>query len=263
MERSCLVSSYSSIFQSHPDGRASLFYQLYCSTDPDKPMVFGANVVAMVVLAESVDGLRWTKPIVNKIAFRNSTSNNVVMFPQGSISSMAELEGASVFRDPHSSKLVSVAALGSKLAVFTAADFDWQQTAQWEVGFDDSQSVLFWDTPHREYALYTRAKSGDTQYFPSEVRGVRRLSDHSLEAPGLPVRRSLWDNDLGRTVLMPEAFDNATHAVAQPPCLTRPVSNNCTNQPTPMDICEWRLPPPLESWHHRSPVCCPPSFSAL
>jgi hypothetical protein len=37
-------------------------------------------------------------------------------------------------------------------------------------------------------------------------------------------------------VLMPDKFDNATHAVAQPPCLTKPILSNCTNQPTPMDI---------------------------
>lgn len=200
-ERGCLVASYSSVFQEQPGGRALLFYQLYCSMDPDKRMAFGSGTVSMVALAESVDGLRWTKPIVNKIAFRNSSQNNLVMFPKGDVATMAELEGASIFRDPGSGKLVSVAALGTKLAVFTAADtrgFDWQQTALWEVGFDDSQSILFWDTPRNEYALYTRAKTGDTQYFPSEVRGVRRLSVHSLEAPGLPVRRTLWDNDFGK-----------------------------------------------------------------
>ena len=68
---------------------------------------------------------------------------------------------------------MSVAALGTKLAVFTAADergFDWKQKALWEVGFDDSQSVLFWDEPRAEYALYTRAKNGDLEHFPSLVR---------------------------------------------------------------------------------------------
>ena len=238
-ERGCLVSSYSSVFQGQPDGRVSLFYQLYCSIDPSQPLNFSDGTVAMVALAESMDGLNWVKPVVNQISFRNSTQNNVVMFPEGSVSSMSELEGASVFRDPRSGKLVSVAALGMKLAVFTAVDargFEWKQTASWEIGFDDSQSVLFWDAPRTEYALYTRAKSGDTQYFPSEVRGVRRLAIKNLSSPDLPVRKNPWDNDFGQTVLMPDAFDNATHAVAQPPCWSKPIASNCTNQPTPMDM---------------------------
>jgi hypothetical protein len=172
-EKGCLVSSYSSVFQRHPGARASLFYELYCSVDPDQPMTFGAGAVAMVALAESVDGIAWTKPIVNRVTFRNTTRNNVVMLAGGSAASESELEGASVFRDPSSGDLVSVAALGTKLAVFTAADergFDWKQKALWEVGFDDSQSVLFWDEPRAEYALYTRAKNGDLEHFPSLVR---------------------------------------------------------------------------------------------
>ena len=109
---------------------------------------------------------------MNKHTFRNSTQNNIVMFPLGNVTSMMELEGASVFLDPNSGKLVSVAALGMKLAVFVATDergFDWEQKALWEVGFEDSQTVMFWDSPRSEYSLYTRAKSGDTQFFPSEV----------------------------------------------------------------------------------------------
>ena len=116
-ERGCLVSSYSSVFQGQPDGRVSLFYQLYCSIDPSQPLNFSDGTVAMVALAESMDGLNWVKPVVNQISFRNSTQNNVVMFPEGSVSSMSELEGASVFRDPRSGKLVSVAALMTAIVV--------------------------------------------------------------------------------------------------------------------------------------------------
>jgi hypothetical protein len=51
---------------------------------------------------------------------------------------------------------MSVAALGTKLSVWTALDqrgFDWNLTAQWEVGFDDSQSLMFWDRTRAEYSL--------------------------------------------------------------------------------------------------------------
>lgn len=51
---------------------------------------------------------------------------------------------------------MSVAALGTKLSVWAALDqrgFEWNLTAQWEVGFDDSQSLMFWDRTRAEYSL--------------------------------------------------------------------------------------------------------------
>ena len=217
-EKNCQVGAYSSIHQDTPGGNASLFYQLYCSKDANGSTAYGADSVAMVAVAQSTDGIHFSKPIVGKIRFRNSTTNNIVMLPPGKVSAMSELEGCSVFRDPHSGRLTSVAALGTKLSVWTALDkygLEWNLTARWEVGFDDSQSALFWDHPRSEYALYTRAKSGDTATERSEVRGVRRLPIRSLDDPGLPARKNLWDNDFGQTVLMPDAIDNATHVRPQ------------------------------------------------
>jgi len=240
-EKNCQVGAYSSVHQDVPGGPVSLFYQLYCSAEPDTPMRYGADTVAMVAVAESIDGIAFTKPLVGKLAFRNSTRNNVVMLPPVSrynTSSVTELEGCSVFRDPHSRRLTSVAALGTKLSVWVALDargYDWTLKAQWEIGFDDSQSVMFWDRTRSEYSLYTRAKNGDTATEVSVVRGVRRLAIRSIDEPGLPVRKDEWNNDFGQTVLMPDAVDNSTHRVEEPACADRVVPG-CTNQPTPVDF---------------------------
>eukprot|EP01043_Picozoa_sp_COSAG02_P018160 COSAG02_NODE_841_length_16613_cov_61.635703_6_plen_961_part_00 len=240
-ENNCEVGSYSSVYQDVAGGKMSLFYQLYCSEDVSTPMTYGANAVGLVAVAESTDGVVFTKPLVGNIEFRNSSRNNIVMLPpisQYNTSSVTELEGCSVFRDPHSRRLISVAALGTKLSVWTALDdrgFKWNLTAQWEIGFDDSQSVMFWDRARSEFSLYTRAKAGDTATVRSVVRGVRRLGVRSIADPNLPVRKSIWDNNFGTTVLMPDAIDNSTHIVEEPTCSTK-VRSRCTNQPVPVDF---------------------------
>ena len=87
--------------------------------------------------------------------------------------------------------------------------------------------------------------------------GIRSLSD-----PGLPVRKTIWDNNFGQSVFMPDAIDNSTHVplpvkvsrflalnlpsvdtetyspeqVVEEPTCSSTVTVDCTNQPTPVDF---------------------------
>lgn len=117
--------------------------------------------------AESVDGIRWTKPELGLHEFNGSRANNIVMVPGTAGKMTLDMENAAFFRDDnplaapdarykalvHSRKPNGMAALKSSdgqrwtlmhdVPVITAGAFD-------------SHNIAFWDAVRGEYRAYWR-----------------------------------------------------------------------------------------------------------
>ena len=118
--------------------------------------------------AESVDGLRWTKPNLNLFSYHGSTSNNILFREIGPPDAHSRVHGAGVFLDPTATpdtrfKCVSqgMFARGSppyRIAGMTSPDgLRWTRLPEpiCEV-FADSQYSTFWDATQESFVLYGR-----------------------------------------------------------------------------------------------------------
>jgi len=124
-------------------------------------------------MAESKDGVHWTKPNLGLHAFRGSTANNIVVTtgPRGGID--VDAAHPAVFLDANPAvapnaryKAVFRSDGATGMVVMKSADgLHWEPFAELPVitaGGFDSQNLIFWDTERGEYRAYWRSFPGGT-----------------------------------------------------------------------------------------------------
>jgi hypothetical protein len=136
-------------------------------------------------VAESHDGLRWTRPQIGKIDFRGSKNNNLIL----DTSMVAAFRGSpahtAVFRDENPDcppderfKMVIRGRNPKGLYLLVSADgFDFRVRSERPFttsGAFDSQNLMFWDATHGVYREYHR----------SFQRGLRGIMTAASPDPG-------------------------------------------------------------------------------
>lgn len=124
-------------------------------------------------VAESSDGIRWTRPKLGIVEFAGSKGNNIVWKGTGA-------HAFAPFKDtnPTAKKAELYKAVGpgsgdgrSALYAFVSADgYHWKQLQEKAIitrGAFDSQNLAFWDAHRREYVCYFRD-------FRNGVRDIKR-----------------------------------------------------------------------------------------
>ena len=176
-------------------GKIKLWYDLY---DKDTQNRY-------VAYAESVDGINFTKPILNRIDINGSKANNFVL--------PTTIGGCSVWIDPQAApderfKTQAKVYPSGELHIHSSPNgLDWKLFATPKIGDKDTQSIIFWDNAVSRYVMYTR-KWTRFENKDANFRSVRRLESDDL---------ANWDNEL--IVFEPDSVDRALYKTPtqQPP----------------------------------------------
>lgn len=160
-----MISFYLTVIEDQ--GKLRLWY--ICRDKANRPNV---------AYAESVDGIRWTKPNLGIVEYEGSKDNNLI--------GITSLEGV-VFKDPlapPSERYVYITHLITQGMVrfYSADGLHWQHDEVPLVRFGaDSQNVTLWDTQLSKYVMYLR---GWHTISPKECyRVVVRAELSSLHSP--------------------------------------------------------------------------------
>lgn len=150
-------------------GKAMLPVQM----EPDGP------VIALFAYAESTDGIHFTTPDPNLVAYDASKAE---MGKHGRIG------GVSVWIDPKAppsqryktqAKFYPPDGRPSEFHIYSSPDgYRWTFFAKPAIGTCDTQSIAFWDDSMQRYLLYTRENPG--AHTPKRRRVVRRLESVDL-----------------------------------------------------------------------------------
>lgn len=137
-----------------------------------------------VCLAESADGITWSRVRAGHIEFNGSTDNNIVW--EGAGEEQKGVGGFSPFIDANPDCLPEqrYKAVGAQSRATTAGLYalSSQDGLQWRLMNDapvitdgkfDSQNLAFWDAVRGEYRAYIRDFYGYDDHFSNGVRGIK------------------------------------------------------------------------------------------
>ena len=185
------------------DGRIRIWYGV-----DDRGSGSGGRYVSY---AESSDGVRFTKPVLNLIEAGGTTANNAVI--------PSEIGGSAVWIDPNAppeqryktqAKVYSPEVWGQFHMHSSPDGIHWKlfQNLEIDRGGWDTQSIVFWDPGIGRYVMYTRywvAKRHGTADGNESYRTERRLESDDLRC---------WEN---RSIVMwPDEVDQATYETDVP-----------------------------------------------
>jgi hypothetical protein len=166
-------SAYQSVF---PDGDRIRMYYRGGHHPNSKAYQANKNSWETLCLAESKDGIRWTRPELGIVEFRGSTKNNLVL-NEAMVQSIAGSPAhTAVFKDPNpdcpESARYKIVIMGRKprgLYLLVSPDgIHFQLTSDKPFtteGAFDSQNLIFWDSVGGVYREYHR-------HFDNGVRGI-------------------------------------------------------------------------------------------
>jgi hypothetical protein len=152
-----LINVYSSLI--YDGGKYRLYYEAYPNIGEQQ------DDNAILCLAESTDGLSWTKPNLNLVSYEGNTLNNIIFTPSMHPKKLG-LHGCVVFLDPHSD-----ASEKFKMTYASKDDFgDWvvygatsADGLSWALikeplvkEYADSQTIIAWDEYKQKYVGYFR-----------------------------------------------------------------------------------------------------------
>jgi hypothetical protein len=160
------TSGYFTVFRD--DDRFRMYYRGWHYDEGRKALAHPD----VTCLAESADGIRWTKPELGLFEFNGSKKNNIVWAGPGGTHNFTVFKDANPDCPPAARyKALGVAEKGKKgLLAFQSADgIRWSLLTDAPVitaGAFDSQNLAFWDDARGEYRAYWRI-------FSEKVRAIR------------------------------------------------------------------------------------------
>ena len=208
-------SAYQSVFQ---DGDRIRLYYRGGHHVASKAFETDKRSWETVCLAESADGLHWTRPELGIIDFRGSTKNNLIL----DAAMVSEVGGSpahtAVFKDANPdcppAELYKIVMYGTKprglylLVSGDGIDFRLKSTEPFmTTGAFDSQNLAFWDPVRGEYRLYHRG-------FNNGVRDIMTCAAPDFESfpepawikyPGSPTM-ALYTNQIQPYYRAPHIF---------------------------------------------------------
>ena len=195
------------------EGEPGAMIDCYSSVlkDGDKIRIWGAGkpmlpvrlradgpVVGLLKYAESKDGIRFTKPDLDVIAYDEAKAG---------VDKRARTGWASVWIDPKAppsqryksqAKIFPPDGQAAEFHIYSSPDgYSWTLLANPPIGTCDTQSIIFWDESRQRYRLYTRENPGSGT--PARRRVVRLLESTNLLH---------WENEI--VVMDADDVDNAT-----------------------------------------------------
>lgn len=157
------LSSYFTLFRD--EGRFRMYYRGW-----------GQGRQPVTCLAESTDGVRWTKPDLDLIEFNGSRQNNIVFSGpnEGAAHNLTPFKDASPACSPDARykavgrlKPAGRSVAGSVLNAFQSPDgLRWTEMPGNPLplpGAFDSQNLVFWDAERRHYRAYWRSFAGEVR----------------------------------------------------------------------------------------------------
>jgi hypothetical protein len=193
-----------------------------------------------VAYAESVDGLKWTKPNLGVFSYNGSTDNNLV--------NLGKFDGM-IYKDPKAKspaeKYIHIGNVDlpkdkvKGTVRFTSPDgLTWKPDPKPLLPFrSDTQNVVFWDSRLGEYALYLRGWDL-TPGWSKRIRTVVRATAPRLDQPLSITPSGKGDDpkDNGDGVYLPRIVDELPVVLAADG-QDRPNSDfyNIAAQPYPLD----------------------------
>ena len=195
-ERGSVVGVYSSVLKEQDTVKIWYDFRQPAASDPWR--------VLKVCYAEATDGLNFTKPKLGLYEVDGSKENAVVL--PGAIG------GCSVWIDPqaapeHRYKNQAKVYPSAELHMHSSPDgIHWKKLATLNPGPGgwDTQTVVFWDSAVKRYAMYTRRWVRKKTRL-ANFRTVRRLESDDLVN---------WDNE--QVVMEADEVDLATHDTGTP-----------------------------------------------
>lgn len=208
-------SAYQSVFQ---DGDRIRMYYRGGHHPASKAYETHKSPWESLCLAESTDGVHWTRPELGIVEYNGSTKNNLIL----NEAMVSEIGGSpahtAVFRDtnpdcPHAEryKIVIVGRKPKGLYLLVSADgihFSLKSRTPFAVeGAFDSQNLMFWDSVGKVYREYHRQ-------FDQGVRGIMTAASSSpdhfprpqwLVYPGAP-EQALYTNQVQPYYRAPHIF---------------------------------------------------------
>ncbi len=162
------MASYHTVFE---DGGRFLLYYRGWQTDLLSPKSKGETLAAKrpfcICLAESHDGIHWTRPELGLLEYQGSRRNNIVWMGAGD--DHKGIHGFSPFRDenPACTPEARYKAVGTNeawpspglFAMISPDGVHWSMPDERPMitqGAFDSHNVMFWDGVRREYRAYLR-----------------------------------------------------------------------------------------------------------
>jgi len=157
------------------EGRQSAYVTLLRDGDRYRMYYRGGGDLTreFTCMAESPDGIRWTRPSLGLHVYAGSRENNILLAPRDK--AYAEAHNFTPFRDENPdaapAERYKAVALGKffdpkindrrkMLVAYTSADgIHWKPLQEGPIlseGSFDSQNVAFWDTVRQQYVCYSR-----------------------------------------------------------------------------------------------------------
>jgi hypothetical protein len=208
-------SAYQSVFH---DGDHFRMYYRGGQHPASKAYVKNKTSVETLCLAESRDGIHWTRPNLDIVEFRGSKNNNLIL----DASMVSEIGGSpahtAVFQDSNpdcpAGERYKIVILGNQpkgLYLLVSADgihFQLKSKKPFTTtGAFDSQNLMFWDSVGKVYREYHRQ-------FENGVRGIMTAASHDpttfpeprwLEYPGA-AEQALYTNQVQPYYRAPHIF---------------------------------------------------------
>jgi hypothetical protein len=138
-------------------------------------------------MAESDDGITWTKPMLDVIALDGSKKNNLIwkgpgknvaVFQDGNPDAIGDAKYKAIARgDRGNDGDDTLLAMSSPDGIHWRLMFD---TPIFDDGPFDTHNIAFWDTWRKEYVLYARSAHG-LGSFKGGVRWIRRSTSSNFE----------------------------------------------------------------------------------
>lgn len=163
-------------------------YRLYYRAAGQKGDVYkennGATDANLVCVAESKDGIKFTKPVINQIAYNGSKKNNIVFANSASFAIFYDTNPDCPKEEKF--KALSQPPKKEKLEYYCSADgysFKYVNSVSLSDGIYDSYNAAYWDEDAKLYKLYYRGwhhPDGTTIPTGGKIDAVKDIRDVRL-----------------------------------------------------------------------------------
>lgn len=195
------TSAYFTVFQ---DGDT---YRMYYrgSEAPEKPKAEKEGEIPQPVktreatcVAQSSDGIQWTRPTLNEYPWEGSKENNILWMGTSAAHNFTPFKDGNPAAKPEA-RYKAVGGKGGPRGFQSADGLHWSLIADKALvtnGTFDSQNLGFWDAARKEYRMYWRIN-------PKSVRGIRTATSKDF---------ATWENETDLTYPGKPAPDDLDYA---------------------------------------------------
>jgi len=172
------TSAYFTVFQAGDVYR--MYYRGSEFTEPPKAEKEGEipkplEKREVICVAESADGIHWTRPTLNQFSWDGSKENNIVWMGDSAAHNLSPFKDENPAAAPEA-RYKAIGGKGGPRGFQSADGLHWSMIADKALVSDgtfDSQNLAFWDAARNEYRMYWRINT-------KAVRGIRTATSQDF-----------------------------------------------------------------------------------